>query len=108
MPFKEDTPLYKLTEIVALILLSSYYFHSGYNTTLAGGSNTPRRGEDDPVWYNSENAYLSRLEWGHVGSGLRHLHDQFENLAATRNLPAMRAEHAKEKAAYNERKQEVH
>lgn len=108
VPFEEDTPLYKIAEILGSILCSSYHFHGGYNTDLGGKFDAPTYGEDHSVWCNSEAAYLSRLKWGHVGSGLRHVHDQFENLTAARNLPAMRAEHAKEKAAYNERKQEVH
>ena len=103
VPFEEDTPLYKIAEILGSILCSSYHIYGGYNAHLAGGSNTPTRGEDHQVWYNSEEAYLSRLKWGYIGSGLRHVHDMLGQLAAARKLPAMRKAHAEEKAAYEER-----
>lgn len=101
VPYEVDTPLYKIAEILGSILCSSYYFYGGYNAHLAGGSNTPTRGEDHMVWYNSECAYLNRLKWGHLGSGLSHLQDRSRDLASAQELPAMRTKRADQEAAYN-------
>ena len=103
VPVEEDTPLYKIAEILGSLLCSSYHFHGGYNTHLAGDSNTTMPSEDDPVWYTSEEAYLSRLKWGHLDDERNFLNEQHENLARARELPAMRKAHADEKAAYEER-----